>query len=108
MRQPLGTIVTFVRRSPFLLLGVIALVLFLTDALEQSAPSPNAGSRIVHHGIRVLIAPLWLMRTLEVAIGMADYPPALHYGVALPLLLTPYALVDMLLRAILRSIPRRD
>jgi hypothetical protein len=47
--------------------------------------------------VRVLIIPLWLMRTLEMVVGMGSWPMPLQYLIALPLLFVPYVAADLLL-----------
>lgn len=87
----------FVRRWPFLSVGLLTLGLFvLVEALPQGARDHTAGQALVAT-IRVLMVPLWLMRTLEMLIGIGWWPAPLQFLVALPLLFMPYLAADVLL-----------
>ena len=44
--------------------------------------------------LRVLIAPLWLTRTLQMMVGMGTWPVIAQLIVALPLLFAPYLFAD--------------
>jgi hypothetical protein len=77
-------------RRPFLCLGLLTFAAFL--AVEVfGMPSALAGA------LRILIAPLWAMRTVEMWLGLGFLPGALQLIVALPLLFLPYVLADWLL-----------
>jgi hypothetical protein len=86
----------FLRSWPFLSLGLVTVGLFL--AVE------GFGERVgfLIPVVRILIIPLWLMRTLEMIVGIGSWPSPLQYLVALPLLFTPYIATDLLLRQVRR------
>ncbi len=84
---------SFLRTWPFLSLGVLTFGLFLAvegigEPLRPAVPA-----------LRVLIAPLWLMRTLEMVVGIGSWPGPLQLLVALPLLFLPYVAADLFLRS---------
>jgi hypothetical protein len=83
---------SFLRNWPFLVLGLVTFGLFL--ALEASGEPP----RFLVAVLRVLIVPLWLMRTLEMILGIGYWPGPLQLLIALPLLFLPYVSADLLLR----------
>jgi hypothetical protein len=77
---------------PLLSLGLVTFGLFLaveafTESLAFLIPT-----------LRVLIVPLWAMRTLEMVLGIGNWPGALQFLVALPLLFLPYVAADLLLQ----------
>ena len=84
---------SFLRAWPFFSVGLLGVGLYLAswglgEPLRPLAPV-----------LRVLVAPLWLMRTLEMAAGMGTWPGPLQVLVALPLLFLPYVAADLLLRS---------
>jgi hypothetical protein len=83
---------SFLRRWPFLVLGLMTLGMFV---LVERAHQPPG---ILIAVLRVLIAPLWLMRTVEMLLGVGAWPKTLQLSIALPLLLLPYVTADLLLR----------
>lgn len=97
------------RVFPFItFLGIVTLALFLLvewagPELQETAP----GQALVSV-LRVLIIPLWLMRTLVVMVGGAIFGfgggsfPVLFNILTVPVLLLPYILADLAL-ARLRS-----
>jgi hypothetical protein len=48
--------------------------------------------------VRVFSVPLWLMRTLQMLVGIDSWPGPLQVVVALPLLFLPYVAADLLLQ----------
>jgi hypothetical protein len=96
----------WLQRHPFLTVGLTTFALFL---LVESIPGGIHTTPLVGPIVRVLIAPLWVMRTLEVIVGMGTWPGIAQLVVALPLLFAPYMLVDWVLarvraRRALRSV----
>jgi hypothetical protein len=94
------TVSSFLKIWPFLSLGLLTAGLFLSvesfgDRVEPLIPV-----------VRVLIIPLWLMRTLEMVVGMGSWPMPLQYLIALPLLFVPYVAADLLLGRVRRRISR--
>jgi hypothetical protein len=82
------------RRHSFLIVGLATFGLFLlVESIPASVPRPP----LVIPILRVLIVPLWLMRTLEMMVGMGTWPGILQLTVALPLLFAPYVLADWVL-----------
>ena len=88
MRRPSA----FLRNWPFLSVGLLTLAFGL--ALEVFGEP----FRPLVPFVRVLIVPLWLMRTLEMVVGIGSWSGPLQIVVALPLLLLPYVAADLLLR----------
>ena len=84
----------WLRRHPFLTLGLATFALFL---LVESVPPGTGGMAVARQILRVLIVPLWLMRTLEMIIGMGTWPGIVQLVVAVPLLFAPYVLADWVL-----------
>ena len=82
---------SWLRRHPFLTVGLATFALFL---VVESAPTAVHGIPVVIQILRVLIVPLWLMRTLEMMVGMGTWPGIIQLVVALPLLFAPYVLAD--------------
>ena len=82
----------FMGRWPFLGTGLVTLGLFLA---VEVFPEPLA---FLIPALRVLVVPLWAMRTLEMILGIGYWPGALQWLVALPLLFLPYAAADVLLQ----------
>lgn len=82
---------SFLRNWPFLSLGLLTFGLFL--AVEAL----GAQLRPLIPPLRVLIVPLWLMRNLEMVVGIGYWPGPLQVLVALPLLFLPYVAADLLL-----------
>ena len=89
---------SFLQTWPFLSLGLVTAALFL--AVE------GFGERVAPliPVVRVLIIPLWLMRTLEMIVGIGFWPRPLQYLIALPLLFAPYVAADLLLRQVRRCL----
>jgi hypothetical protein len=83
---------SLIRTWPFLSLGFFTFGLFL--ALEGFGEPPRPLVAV----LRVLVVPLWLMRTLEMLVGIGGWPAPLQFLVALPLLFLPYLAADLLLR----------
>ena len=83
---------TFLLSWPFLSVGLFTFALFL--AVERFGKL-----RPLIPILRVLVAPLWLMRTLEMVVGIGSLPGPLQLLVALPLLFLPYVVADLLLRS---------
>lgn len=63
------------------------------EAMSDAALATPAG-QVLLGALRVLILPVWLMRTLEMLLGIGSWPVPLQLTVALPLLFLPYALAD--------------
>ena len=78
----------WLRRHPFLTIGLVTFGLFL---LVEWTPYAHPAVVLI---LRMLIAPLWLMRTLEMIVGMGRWPGIAQLLVALPLLFAPYVLAD--------------
>ena len=87
----------FVRRHPFLIIGLVAFGLFLLVELMPEAARVTSPGRVLMAVVRVIAAPLWAARTIEVMLGMARWPAVLQWLVALPLLFAPYLLLDWIL-----------
>jgi hypothetical protein len=88
----------FLTRWPFLMFGLVTFALFLLD--EAIKPlQPTLGPLL-----RVLILPLWLMRTLEMIIGIGFWPGPVQLLIALPLLFLPYVLADLALALLRRHL----
>lgn len=47
--------------------------------------------------LRVLIIPLWLMRDLEMMVGVGSWPGAVDLVIGFPFLFAPYVLADYIL-----------
>ena len=86
----------FLQKHPVLVLGLVTFGLFI--AAEASGQAP----RVLIPVLRVLIAPLWGMRTLEMLVGMGNWPTALQLLIALPLLFVPYVVADAVLQRLRR------
>ncbi|MGH7468576.1 MAG: hypothetical protein ACRENP_11500 [Longimicrobiales bacterium] len=78
-------------RWPFLTIGLVTFALFL---LAESLPGFQTTLAPV---LRILIVPLWLMRTLEMVVGMGYWPGPVQLVIALPLLFLPYVMADLVL-----------
>ena len=86
------------RQHPFLLFGLLTFAIFLTgEAMSDAAIATPAG-QVLAGALQVLVAPLWMMRNLEMLLGMGSWPVPLQLIVALPLLFLPYVLADYALR----------
>ena len=85
-----GAVTRFVLRRPFLSVGLLTFAAFLAVEIF-GMPAALAGL------LRVLIAPLSLMRTIEMFLGLGFLPGPLQLVVALPLLFLPYLAADWLL-----------
>jgi hypothetical protein len=85
------------RQHPFLIVGLATFGLFL---LVESVSSLARVAPVATQILRVLIVPLWLMRTLELIIGVDSWPGIIQFVVALPLLFAPYVLADWVLARI--------
>jgi hypothetical protein len=83
---------SWLRRHRFLTVGLATFALFV---LVESVPAVR--TPVVMQLLRVLLVPLWLMRTLEMFVGMGSWPGILQLIVAMPLLFAPYVLADWLL-----------
>ena len=91
---------SFLRTWPFLTVGLLTAGLFLAvSALGEPA-------EFLIPVLRVLIIPLWLMRTMEMIVGIGSWPMPLQYLIALPLLFVPYVTADLLLGHFRRSVFR--
>jgi hypothetical protein len=91
-----------VSRHPFLLFGLLTFGLFLAiETTGDAFPETALGAALIS-ALRVLIVPLWLMRTLEMVVGIGWWPGPLQLVVALPLLFLPYVLADLLLARLRR------
>ena len=75
---------------PFLSLGLFTFAAFLAAELVGIPPA-LAGP------LRILIAPLWVMRTIEMFLGLGSLPGPVQLVIALPLLFLPYVAADWLL-----------
>jgi hypothetical protein len=113
----------FVKRWPFLTLGLITFVLFMAVELPASTSggcyssasvSVSADGTVISHQesstcegnflaklttlISPLVIPIWLMRDVEMIIGISFLPWPLQIIIAVPLLFLPYVAADLLLR----------
>lgn len=95
-RQVLHMIGRFVWHWPFVTLGLATFALFVAAEALNGAAGP------LQPALRVLIVPLWFMRTLEMVVGIGSWPWPLQLPVALPLLFVPYAAADLCLNWIRR------
>ena len=86
MRRPRA----FLRSWPFLSVGL------LTFAFGLALEVFGEPLRALVPFVRVLVVPLWFMRTLEMLVGVGSWPGPLQIVVALPLLLLPYVAADLL------------
>ena len=84
----------WLRRHPFLTMGLATFVLFV---LVEAIPGAIQATPSVILMLRVLMVPLWLMRTLEMSVGMGAWPGIVQLVLALPLLFAPYVLTDWVL-----------
>jgi hypothetical protein len=82
---------SFFLRWPFVCVGLATAVAFV--AVEMATAPPPLAVAI----LRVFIVPLWLMRTIEMVVGMGDWPRALDLIIGIPLLFAPYVLADLFL-----------
>jgi hypothetical protein len=83
---------SWLRRHPFLTVGLATFALFVLVELVPAVRTP-----VVMQLLRVVLVPLWLMRTLEMFVGMGSWPGILQLIVAMPLLFAPYVLADWVL-----------
>jgi hypothetical protein len=81
----------FIARWPFLTFGLATFALFLLGEAIKPLQAPLGPV------LRVLIMPLWLMRTLEMIVGIGFWPGPAQLVIALPLLFLPYLLADLAL-----------
>ena len=79
---------SFIRRHPFLTLAVPTALGFI--AVE-------AGATWLAPTVRILIMPMWLIRTIEMALGFGALPTWFNWAVGLPLLFLSYLAFDALL-----------
>ena len=84
----------FARRHFFLLVGIATFGLFVLFELLPDAWLATPAAKAFLAVVRVLVVPLWLMRTFEMMLGMGTWPGVLQLAVALPLLFAPYLLLD--------------
>jgi hypothetical protein len=84
---------SFLLAWPFLSVGLFTFGLFV--AVERVGEP----LRPLVPVLRVLVVPLWLMRTLEMVVGIGYWPGPLQLLIALPLLFLPYVAADLLLRS---------
>jgi len=96
---------SLVKRYPFLLLGIATLGLFLSTGLVSDAAKTSQLGRMVVGVLRALIIPLWLMRDLEMLMGLGDWPGPVELVIGLPLLFVPYILADYLLSRARTTLP---
>jgi hypothetical protein len=94
-----------VKRYPFLLLGIATFGLFLATGLVSDAAKTSELGRIVVTVLRVLIIPLWLMRDLEMLLGLGNWPGPVDLVIGFPLLFAPYVLADYLLYRARTTLP---
>ena len=98
----------FVRNWPFLCLGFLTLGLFIgVEAMGEPARTTLVGEALVAI-VRVLVVAMWLMRYLELFLGMGRLPQVFQLLVAVPLLLAPYVAADLSLRWLLRGDSKRS
>jgi hypothetical protein len=81
---------SLLRRWACTALGLVTAALFL---LAEGFLHPSS---LLAVPLRWLIVPLWLMRYVQVWLGLASWPWALQVAVGLPLLFLPYIGADML------------
>jgi hypothetical protein len=86
-----------VKKYPFFLLGVATFGLFLAAGSISDAAKTSELGRVVIGVLRVLIIPLWLMRDVEMLMGMGRWPGAIELVVGFPFLFAPYILADYVL-----------
>ena len=89
---------SFVKRHSFLLLGIATFGLFVVMGIASDAAKASGVGHSIIDVLRVLIVPLWLMRDLEMLLGMGGWPGPLQLLVALPILFAPYFLADYLIQ----------
>lgn len=88
----------FVRGFPFLTLGLITFGLFLASVGAREVVGGVAVVRGLEVVVRFVIIPMWLMRYLEMFVGLGRWPFIVQVFVDLPLLFTPYLVADLVLR----------
>jgi len=91
---------SFIKRHGFLLLGIVTLGLFVAMEIASEAAKASGLGEAITILLRVLIIPMWLMRDLEMLLGMGSWPMPLQVLVALPILFAPYFLADYLLQSV--------
>jgi hypothetical protein len=91
---------SFVLAWPFMTVGLLTFALFLGVEAHWAPLRPLLPA------VRVLIVPLWLMRYVEMGVGIGSLPGPVQLVVALPLLFLPYLAADLLLRAGRRHLSR--
>jgi hypothetical protein len=79
-----------VARWPFMCLGLVTMVGFLVG---ESGHLPSGLVELV----RVLTVPMWLMRMIQMLVGIGSLPEPAQLLVAVPLLFLPYAGADWVL-----------
>ena len=94
-----------VKRYPFLLLGIATFGLFLATGLVSDTAKMSEVGRIVIALLRVLIIPLWMMRDLEMVLGLGDWPGPVELVIGLPLLFAPYIVADYVLYRARSALP---
>ena len=92
--QRVSSMRRLIRRHPFLLVGLLTFGLLLALEAGGDTVRQSALGGAVLAALRVLIVPLWLMRTLEMIVGIGSWPAPLQMFVAVPLLFLPYVLAD--------------
>jgi hypothetical protein len=80
----------FFARWPFMCLAILTIGGFIFAETDNLPPA-------LLGLLRVLIVPMWLVRMLQVMVGIGSLPNPIQLVIALPLYLLPYAIADWLL-----------
>jgi hypothetical protein len=83
-------LVALVRRWAWTAVGLATAGLFL---LAERFLDPTS---LLAIPLRWLVVPLWLMRLVEMGLGLARLPEAWQLAIGLPLLFLPYVGMDIL------------
>jgi len=62
--------------------------------IVSDAAKASAAGQVLVGVMRVMIIPMWVMRDLEMLLGMGGWPAAVQLVIALPILFAPYLLAD--------------
>lgn len=81
-------------RHLFLFLGLLTSGLFLVLETASEAAKASPAGEVLVGVMRVMIIPMWLMRDLEMLLGMGAWSLSLQLVIALPILFAPYLLAD--------------
>ncbi len=98
---------SLMKRHSFLMLGIATFGLLVTIGIASDAVKASGLGHAAIDALRVLSIPLWLMRDLEMLVGMGSWPGPLQLVVALPILFAPYFLADYLLQRARSALSKR-